>query len=145
MNLSRMWGATWKLLNWKATDNSPQWGSRMRTQFRIRSSPGETLPCTLMAPGKIRRGCNVLQIPIQIIPLGVQKWRSHPLRGESKLRWQVSGLSFEINTRPSEIAHKRCSRSKLNPSNPTEHFTVHEWYSLIFFSHWGNKKRKKFF
>ena len=38
---------------------------------RVRGSPGETPPCTLMSPGacKIRRGCNVLQVPIQIIPL----------------------------------------------------------------------------
>ena len=34
-------------------------------------------PCTLMAPGacKIRRGCNVLQVPCQKIPLGVP-WQS---------------------------------------------------------------------
>ena len=48
---------------------------------RALDSPGETLPCTLMAPGarKIRRGCNVLQVPVQIIPLWVPKpsppWR----------------------------------------------------------------------
>ena len=41
----------------------------------VGDSPGETLPCTLMAPGicKIRRVSNVLQVPIQIIPLGVQR------------------------------------------------------------------------
>ena len=41
---------------------------------RIRGSP--KLPRTLMAPGvcKIRRGCNVLQVPTQIIPLEVPKW-----------------------------------------------------------------------
>ena len=35
--------------------------------------------------GKIRRGCNVLQVPFQIIPLEVPKRGSHPLRGGSKL------------------------------------------------------------
>ena len=40
---------------------------------RVRGSPGEKPPCTLMAPGvcKIRRECNVLEVPIQIIPLWV--------------------------------------------------------------------------
>ena len=39
---------------------------------RVRGSPIETLPCTLVAPGacKIRRGCNILKVPIQIMPLG---------------------------------------------------------------------------
>ena len=34
---------------------------------RVRGLPEKTLPCTLMAPGacKIRRGRNVLQVPIQ--------------------------------------------------------------------------------
>ena len=52
-------------------------------EARIRSSPAEKPPCALMAPGacKIRRECNVLQIPTQIIPLGVLKRGSHPLRG----------------------------------------------------------------
>ena len=42
---------------------------------RVPGSPGETLPCALMAPGacKIRHGCNVPQVPVQIIPLGVSK------------------------------------------------------------------------
>ena len=41
----------------------------------VQGSPDETAPCTLMTPGacKIRRGCNVLQVHIQIIPLGVPK------------------------------------------------------------------------
>ena len=41
----------------------------------VRGLPGEIPPCMLMAPGacKIRREYNVLQIPIQIIPLGVPK------------------------------------------------------------------------
>ena len=34
---------------------------------RVRGSPDETLPCTLMTPDacKIHRGCNVLKVPIQ--------------------------------------------------------------------------------
>ena len=53
---------------------------------QVQDSFGETPPCSLIAPGayKIRRGCNVLQVPIKIIPLGVTKWGSHPLRGRSK-------------------------------------------------------------
>ena len=37
-------------------------------------------PCTLMAPGacKIHHGCNVLQVPIQIITLGMPKRGSIP-------------------------------------------------------------------
>ena len=74
---------------------------------QVRGSPGETPSCTLMSPGacKIPRERNVLQIPIQIIPLGVPKRERHPLRGESKLRRHVSGSSFGINPRPSAIAH----------------------------------------
>ena len=47
---------------------------------RVRDSPGETLLCMLMAPGacKICRRCNVLQVPIQIIPLGIPKWGAIP-------------------------------------------------------------------
>ena len=54
---------------------------------RVRGSPGEKPPCTLMASSacKIRRECNVLQVPIQIIPLGVPKRGRHPLCGGSKL------------------------------------------------------------
>ena len=54
---------------------------------RIRGSPGETSPCTLMTPGacKIRRGCNVLQVPIQIKLLEVPKCGCHPLLSGSKL------------------------------------------------------------
>ena len=60
-----------------------------------------------MAPDacKIRSGCNVLEVPIQIIPLGVPKWGSHLLRGGSKLRWHVSGSSFGMNPRPPAIVH----------------------------------------
>ena len=60
-----------------------------------------------MTPGacKIRRGCNVLQVPIQIIPLGVPYMGSHPVRGESKLGWPVSESSFGMNPRQLEIAH----------------------------------------
>ena len=37
----------------------------------VRDSPSEKPSCRLMAPGacKIRRGCNALQVPIQIISL----------------------------------------------------------------------------
>ena len=65
------------------------------------------LPFTLMAPGacKIRRGCNVLQVPVQIILLGVPRRGSHPLHDGSKLRWHASGSSFGMNPRPSAIAH----------------------------------------
>ena len=53
----------------------------------FRDSTGKTPPCTLMAPGpcKIHCGSNVLQIPIQVIPLGVPKRGRHPLHGGSKL------------------------------------------------------------
>ena len=73
---------------------------------RVRDSPGATLPSTLMAPGayKIRHRCNVLQVPIQIIPLGVPKQGSHPLRGESKMWLHVSGSSSRMNPKPSAIA-----------------------------------------
>ena len=53
---------------------------------RIRGSPNETPPCTLMAPGacKFRHRCNVLQIPIKNnTSLGVPKPARNPLRGES--------------------------------------------------------------
>ena len=53
--------------------------SALVRKARVRDSPGVTLPCMLMTPGacKIRRGCNVLQVPIQIIPLGVPKRGTH--------------------------------------------------------------------
>ena len=59
---------------------------------KVRSSAGRTPLCTLMAPGacKIWRGCDVLQVPIQIIPLEVLKRGSYPLRGGSKLQRYVS-------------------------------------------------------
>ena len=46
---------------------------------RFRNSFGKTTPCVLMAPveRKICRECNVLQVPIQIIPWNI-------LRGESQ-------------------------------------------------------------
>ena len=73
----------------------------------VQGSLGKTPPCTLMASAacKIRRGSNVLQVTIQIIPLGVPKRERHPLPGGSKLRWHVSGSYFEMNLRPSAIAH----------------------------------------
>ena len=62
--------------------------SALDRRARIQSSPGETPPCTLMASDacKIRRGYNVLQVLIQIIPLEVPKRGSHILRGGSKLK-----------------------------------------------------------
>ena len=58
---------------------------------RVRGSPDETLSCTLTALSacKIRRnilqGGNILQVPIQIIPLGVPQQGYYPLWSESKL------------------------------------------------------------
>ena len=74
---------------------------------RVQGWPSETPPCMLMAPGacKIRRGCIVLQVPIQVIPLGVPKRGSHPHRGRSKLWWHVSGPSLGMSPRPSATAH----------------------------------------
>ena len=45
----------------------------------------KTLPCTLIAPGacKIRRGGYVVQVPVQIIPLGVTKRESQNCHGMS--------------------------------------------------------------
>ena len=61
--------------------------SALNRRAWVRSSLGEKPPSTLMAPGpcKIRRGCNVLQVPTQIVPLGVPKRGSLPLRGGSQL------------------------------------------------------------
>ena len=52
---------------------------------RVRGSSCETPPCMTMAPGACKsvRGCNILQVPIQIITSG--EWVSYLLRGESKL------------------------------------------------------------
>ena len=54
------------------------------------------LPCTLMAPGacKIRRGYNVLQVPIQIIPLGAPK-RGSPLSYILDGAWTLHTLTQE--------------------------------------------------
>ena len=78
------------------------------------------LQCTLMAPSacKIRRGCNVFLVPIQIIPRGVPKRGSHPLRDGSKMRWHVSGSSFGMNPWPSIIAHYRMSSPTLKHTQP---------------------------
>ena len=89
------------------------WTSRFSSELE---DPGSRLawrklPCTLMAPGacKIHRGCNVLHVPIQIIPLGVPKWGSHPLRGGSIFWWHVSGPSSRsilcLSPRPLAIAY----------------------------------------
>ena len=64
-----------------AEHSTPDW----RTW--VEGSPGETPPCTLMALGasKIRRGCSVLQVPIQISPLGVLRRGAnlHPVGDQS--------------------------------------------------------------
>ena len=77
---------------------------------RVRASPGAC---------KIRRGCNVFQVPIQMIPLGETKRRSHFFSGGSKLRWHVSGSSFGMNPKPSAIADL-CSSSptRVKPTQP---------------------------
>ena len=89
------------------------------------SGPGSRLaqrkpPRMPMAPNacKICCGCNVLQVPIQIIPLGIPKLGNHLLRGGSKLRWHVSGSSFGLTPRPSAIAYQRCFSPTLNQPNP---------------------------
>ena len=80
-------------------------------------SPAEAPRCTLMAPGasKIRHGCNVLHVSIQVIALWV------PNRNGSKLRWLVSGSFLVMNPRPSAIAHcealVRCYKSLPNYLN----------------------------
>ena len=76
-------------------------------QARVLGLLSETPPHTLMASGacKIRLGNNVLQVLIQIIPLGVPKWGSHPLRGRSKLWLHVFWPSLETNVRSSAIDH----------------------------------------
>ena len=99
----------------------PSWQSTQLSNWRaqIRGSPVKTPPCILMAPStcKNRRGCNVLQIPIQIIPLWLPKRGSHPLRCGSKLRWHVFGSPIGMNPRPSAIAHWSSSNPTLNPLN----------------------------
>ena len=100
-----------------AVDKSDEYSDQGR-RAQDRGSLGETLPCMLMAPGacKIRRLCNVLRVSIQIIPLEVPKWGSHPFRGRSKLWWHVSGSSSGMSPRPSAIAHLRSSSPMLNPT-----------------------------
>ena len=79
---------------------------------RVRDLPSETSPNTLMVPGacKIRRGCNILQVPMQIIPLGVLRRWSHLLRDRSKL-WRNVSLpawpwpSLGMCLRPSAITN----------------------------------------
>ena len=60
---------------------------------RVRGSSGENCHVRYwhLVHVKIRRGWNVLQVQIRIIPLRVPKRGSHPLRCGSKLRWYVSG------------------------------------------------------
>ena len=92
--------------------------SALDRRARVWGSSSKNLTCTLVAPGacKTRRGCNVFQDPIQIIPLAVQKRGSHPLCGWWKLRWYVSGSSSGMNPRPSAMAHYHCSSPTLNPT-----------------------------
>ena len=61
--------------------------STLDPRARFRDLSCEIPLCLLMTPGvcKIRRGCNALQAPIQIIPLGMLKRESHPVRSGSKL------------------------------------------------------------
>ena len=86
---------------------------------RVRGSPGETVPCTLMAPSacKISCGCNALLVLIQTISLGVPKLGSHPHRCRLKLWWQVYGPSLGMTPRqlvwstylyPPPGLHPRC-------------------------------------
>ena len=97
----------------------------------VRVSPGETPPCKLTAPSacKICRGSDVLQVLMQIIPLGVPKQESHPLRGRSKLLWHVSGTSLGMSPRPWALAHCINSSPTLNPTNTTQPIPIHLLYS----------------
>ena len=74
---------------------------------RVRGSPGETPPCTLMAPGacKIRRGEMSFKFPFKTTSLRVPKCQSHPLCCESKLCWYVSRSSLGMGPRRSAKAH----------------------------------------
>ena len=74
---------------------------------RVRGSPGKTPPCALIAFGERKngRGCNVIQVTVQVMPLLVPKRGSHPLCGSSKLWWHVSGPSLAMSPRSSAIAH----------------------------------------
>ena len=75
----------------------------------------------LMAPGacKISRGCNILQVPCQVIPLGLP-WQSDGLAIciRTKIaRPVVFRLAFGFNLRPSAKAH--CV------ARPTQY--IHPW------------------
>ena len=106
----------WCHSRWRHLSNSIRVWGRSWPVGRVLSSwaegPGSRLAwrklsCTLMAPGacKIRHGCNVLQVPIQIILLGIPKRENHLLRGGSKLWWHVSGPTVGISHRPSAVVH----------------------------------------
>ena len=93
---------------------------------RVRGSPGETLSCTRMTFGacKILRGCNVLQVPIQIVPLGVPKRGSHSLRGGSKI--VMARFRIIIRNESQTVGNSpllRCSPT-LNLLNPTLKYNV---------------------
>ena len=70
---------------------------------RIRCLPGETPPCTLMVSGacKIHRGCNVLQVPCQLLPLEVP-WQSDGLATCLRIKIErpiVSGSALGLTPR----------------------------------------------
>ena len=73
---------------------------------RVRDSRGEIPPCALMAPGacKIRRECNVLQVPFQNYTSGGTK------AGELSPPWKIKIVMACLRTilrddKPSAIAH----------------------------------------
>ena len=88
----------------RATGAHSAVNSALDRRTRVRGLFGETPPCALMTLGawKIRIGCNILKVPIQIITSGERV--SYFLHGESKLWWHVSGSSLGIRPRPSAIA-----------------------------------------
>ena len=56
---------------------------------QVRGLPGKTPPCTLIVPDacKIRRGCNVFQVPIQNYSSGCTK------AGKPSPPWQIKTMS----------------------------------------------------
>ena len=120
--------------------NCPQWVESLAPdrRARVRGSPGEKLPCTLMAHGacKIRRGCNVLQVPIQIIPLEV------PQVGESSspqkikivmacLRTILRDESLTVGSRLPALL-----QSNVKPYLPTYHQNIENEPVLASVSTW---------
>ena len=85
---------------------------------RVRSSHGETPPCTLMAPGscKIRRGCSVFLVPIQnYTPEDTKAW-------EPSHSWRIKIVIACLQTIPRDESQTvgnsslRCSNPTLNPT-----------------------------